>query len=150
MDLNLYNRNTLETFCKNNERISSYKNCIAMIKNVFCVDYNLYLRFNDLIYKQPFKKNQVYGSELIVPIEKENIDFTKIKEYNRCLYISQVYYDNFLHFIIDLFVDYLFFLEVKQFIPNLKFCCHFKKEFIDRVKLFQLDKLFNIKFLLFK
>lgn len=145
MNLDLYNHDTLEQFCKNNNRISSYKNCITLIKNAFCVDYNLYLRFNDSIYKQEFKKNIVYGTETIKLLKKDNVDFTKIREYNRSLYISQVFYDNFLHFIMDLFIDYLFFIEVKQHIPNLKFCCHFKREFINRVKNWGLDKLFNLK-----
>lgn len=145
MDLTLFNNNNLEQFCKSNDRISSYKNSICMIKNAYCVDYKLYLRFNDGLYKQEFKKNQVIGTNKINLMDKDDIDFTKIKEYNRCMYISQVFYNNFLHFIIDLFIDYLFYLEVKTFIPNLKFCCHFKNEFIDRVKKFGLDKLFNIK-----
>ena len=145
MNLNIYNHDSLEQFCKNNNRISSYKNCVTLIKNAFCIDYNLYFRLNDGVYKQEFKKNRVYGTDIIEPLAKDNVDFTKIREYNKSLFISQVFYDNFLHFIIDLFIDYLFFIEIKQYIPNLKFCCHFKREFITRVKLWGLDKLFNLK-----
>ena len=144
MNVNINNVDDLNKFCHHPDRVISYQDCIVMLKNAYCIDYNLYFNYNDSTYEQTFLMNQILGNDVLNTISKNNIEFHKIKHYNKCVFMSTSFYDNFLHFIMELFFDYVFYLELKKFIPQLKFYSHNKTKFIERVNKFGLLKLFNI------
>lgn len=133
-------------FLDQSERITCYKDCYYAVRNAYCIDKQLFYRNNNQIYKYQLsdvvERNVVSGNPIFMATS-EFIHSDKIKQANVSLFIIPCYVANFLHFIIDVFVDYLFYLKLKQKIPTLKCCVHNKKAFVAFVKKIQLMAFVN-------
>lgn len=54
MNININNLDDLNKFCHSGNRITTYLDCIVMLKNAYCIDYNLYFSHEGITYEQFF------------------------------------------------------------------------------------------------